>query len=143
MNVLDLPWAKREEKKEEATQPTYLGVRHERIRTARSEGDNIVVEVGAVSGVPSGRYDVAYSAGAKLGDYFYKIKMRRVASRAAVYDQSNLSKGRLRSSYIPGPSAHILIVPPSYSPMNKWRRRAESPTKSGGLRIEDIDMRYR
>ena len=70
---------------------------------------HIIIEVRNMRGITPRKYKVGYNQGQHLNYYLGRLKLRRAASYCAVYDLSNKTKGRLRKTYIPPETAHIVL----------------------------------
>lgn len=102
--------------------PSFLGVRNEAVRDSSTSSQVVQIEVRGVKGSASGSYRLAYLSEAPLSHYLGVLNLKNVASKSAVYDYSNLEKGRCRLHYVPSPGARIVIGPPSYGPALEWQR---------------------
>jgi len=125
VNPLDFPWNQLEKPKpkiKEDPVPNFIGVRNEAVRDDVNAEDHLVVTVQGLTNVPTGEYKVSFSDGQRLGTYLARLKFKHAATYAAVYDTSNLEKGRLRMSYVPTKASKILICPPAYSPLMFMQR---------------------
>ena len=114
MNPLDLPkWGSKPKPKVELSQKkvdSFLGLQNEIVRGDSVAEAHVIIQVmGGIKGVVAQTYKVAFVEGQSLGQYFGRLKLKRAAAYSAVYDQSNLSNGRCRMSYIPRRGAHIVI----------------------------------
>ena len=149
LNPLDLPWAKPPPPEPEGESvPHFIGVRNEVVRDDAGAKEIITIEVRAVSGVPSGKYTLEYTPGQRLSKYLSRLKLKRAATYNAVYDQSNLEKGRCRMSYVPEVGAHITIGPPAYGSAMQYQRSSMDSHELGrrlskGPRVVDIDLTYK
>ena len=114
MNPLDLPkWGSKPKPKVELNQKKvnhFLGVQNEIVRDDSIAEAHVIIQVmGGLKGVASQTYRVAFVEGQPLAQYLGRLKLKRAATYSAVYDQSNLSAGRCRMSYVPKKGAHIVI----------------------------------
>jgi hypothetical protein len=105
----------------ESTSST-LGKRADSVKTTPDSAAYIQIEVRGVKGAPSGSYKLAYSSGAPLKYYLDILNLKNVAAKSAVYDYSNLEKGRCRMHYVPSPDSRIVLGPASYGPAFEWQR---------------------
>jgi hypothetical protein len=145
VNPLKLPWSQREKPKElKKKVPQFIGVRNEAVRDDADAEKKVVFSVRGLTSVPSGRFELAFVPGCSLRTYLTRLKLRHAATYAAVYDQSNLERGRCRMNYIPTADSHILIGPPGTSPMAHLQRSNGDPRpKKKGPRVEDVDITYK
>jgi len=142
MNPLDLPWSSASPKKEpeKERKPNFIGIQNEVVRDDASAPKHITISVRGISGVPSQEFKVAYSEGQPLSKYLMRLKLKRVATYNAVYDQTNLEKGRCRMTYVPQVGAHILIGPPGVGSAYSLQRtnhdaRRLSANMGGGAKV--------
>lgn len=135
MNVLELPWCSGpEDTIEKEKKKSFIGLRNEAVRDNVDTKEFIVVQVRGLKSSASGQYRLAYSAGQSIGKYLRKLKLKRTAAYAAVYDLKNLSHGRCRMSYVPQSGAHILIGPPDISPQLRLQRsRVDAQRLAAGM----------
>jgi hypothetical protein len=129
-------------KKEEDSSPSFLGLKNEAVRDSEASAQCIHIEVRGIKGLAGGSYRLAYSIGSPLKHYLDRLKLRHGATRAAIYDYTNLEHGRCRMHYIPENGARIVIGPPSYGPAYQWQRGDHDAGKlmeqmGGGARFVD------
>ena len=110
---------------------------------AKQANQTITVEIRSVQGHRGGSFVLAWEGG-QLGRYFSKMEIKHLAINNAVYDTTNLEKGRLRLTYHPEPGAHILIGPAALGPNSHLQRQqgGDPRPKRDGPKDEDISMRY-
>ena len=83
----------------------------------------ITIEVHGISKVRAGSYKLPYERDTMLRHYLQRSGLMFVGVKHAMYDTTNYEKGRLRTSYIPAPSAVIMIGPANYSPILRERQQ--------------------
>jgi hypothetical protein len=90
-------------------------------------------------------HSVPYDTRNSLSQYLAVLGLKRYAIYRAVYDLTNLSKGRVRMSYVPASGAVIVIGPPSFSPSSLLLNKADPPVRKETeppKRVEEISLRY-
>jgi len=123
VNPLNIPqWGKPEEPKDGRKVPSFLGVRNEAVRDDVEAEEIITIQVRGLKGTADGIYKLAYSPGTSLGKYLRRLQLRRAATYSAVYDTTNLEKGRCRMTYIPDKGAIILIGQAVFGPVSHLQR---------------------
>lgn len=126
-----------------APRTPYLTREEELAGQAKKAKQTITVDIRSVQGHRGGSFVLAWEGG-QLGRYFSKMEVKHLAINNAVYDTTNLEKGRLRLTYRPEPGAHILIGPAALGPNSHLQRQQGSDPrpKKGGPKDEDVSMRY-
>lgn len=122
LSPLSLPKWGSKPNKEKTTTPDFLGVANEALRDDAGAAEHIIIEVRGLAKFPTGAYKLAYIPGTPLGTYLKRIKLRYAAMTNAVYDYSNLERGRCRMSYIPDKGSKIVIGPPAWGPASHLQR---------------------
>jgi hypothetical protein len=119
---------------------------------ARAE-HSIEIRVAGEGTLPAQTVRMPWVRGYNLGQYLEPLGLKHTATRRAVYDLTNLSKGRLRLYYEPAPNAIISIRHRDDGPMrhrqtnqgadveaiafNMGAKKGQEPPK-----FVDYDMRY-
>lgn len=106
------------------------------------------VEVRGVKGKRNGTYRFAYQAGRTLGAYLDEVQLKYTGIKNAVYDLTNLEKGRLRMNYVPQPKAKIAIGSSRLGPRSHLQRsqvdaEAAARNMGGGARFVDVSLEYK
>jgi hypothetical protein len=120
VNPLNVPWGQRPKLK--SSTPTFLGVRNEIARENSHSEVFITVSVQGVKGAPNGSYKLEWQEGSALKYYLGQLKLITSAAHAALWDETNPDKGRLRLHYIPQRGAHIVLSNPSVSRALQYQR---------------------
>jgi hypothetical protein len=126
-----------------APQERKLSRKEEVAEAALVASQVLKVEIRGVDVAKDGTYSFAYDGERQLGKYLDQLELRRLATRNAVYDMSNLEAGRLRMTYVPSPDTTILIGARDYGPMSHLQR-----TNHDGQRLakrigtESVSMHY-
>lgn len=87
----------------------FISKKEEHTREAAKAQHTIEVRVAADRSKPAESVKLAWSKGKSLGEYLSPIGLKMAAVRRAVYDMTNLGRGRLRLYYEPEPGAIIQI----------------------------------
>lgn len=123
-------WKAKPKMEDGFTSPNFLGVTNEVLRDEAGAAEHITIEVRGLAKFPSGTYKLAFVSGASLGDYLKRVKLRYAGMTNAVYDYTNLEKGRCRMSYIPQKGARIVIGRADMGPAFQFQR-----TTADGMRL--------
>lgn len=143
MNPLNIPQWGKEPKKEERKSPSFIGVQNEAVRDDAEADNQITIQVRGIKGTPEGTFKLAHSPGMSLGKYLRRLKLKRAATYASVYDTTNLERGRCRMTYVPEKGAHILIGPIGYGPSSHMQRTSVDAQQvaanmGGGAKIVEL-----
>jgi hypothetical protein len=126
IDPLNLPWGSKNKKTlpetREAATPAYLGLRNEAVRDGLQAPRRIKIQVSGIDGTPSATYEVAYQHGVQLKYYLDQLRLKHLASRAAMRDLSNPGVARLRLNYVPTEKSHITLGNPSVSSVMHLQR---------------------
>lgn len=113
MNPLYIPkWDTKKKKKGKSlkTVEHFLGVQNEAVKDDASASSHITINIaGGIRGNDPQTYKLAYSEGQSLGQYLGRLKLKKAGIYNAVYDQTNLSNGRCRMTYVPRRGSIITI----------------------------------
>lgn len=146
MNPLDLPnW-----KKKKPELPTFgrsashLGLKAEVTIVDKDAEHHVIIEVRGAKGVHPGQYKVAYRKGCSLGDYLRRLRLKRTACYSAVYDINNKKTGRLRMTYVPTETSHIVIGNRGLGVSTQFQRSSIDAQRvaaqmGGGRKVVEVD----
>lgn len=131
MNPLDIPsWGKKKKEVEDLRRtPHFIGVQNEAVRDDSGAKKHVTIEVRGVKGNSNSSFPLAHTPGMKLSRYLSRLKLKRAATYAAVYDITNLENGRCRMSYIPRPGSHIVIGSPAAGSATHLQRTSHDATR--------------
>lgn len=146
MNPLDLPkWGPKPKPKPfEKTVDQYIGLQNEVVRDDSGAEDHISVQVfGGIKGTVAETYKVTYVEGQTLGQYLSRLKLKRAAAYNAVYDQTDLERGRCRMSYVPTKDSHITIGRAVVGSATQFQRTNHDAQRiasnmGGGARVVEV-----
>jgi len=125
-----------EPKKEQKTAaPPFAGVKKAVLCSASVP--HVTVELTAQDRMGGRTYMVPYRKGTTVAGYLGLMSMKHYAIRLAVYDKTNLQKGRVRMRYVPKEGAHLFLCPRSMGPKTHLQRGSgDRPTTQQEREIE-------
>ena len=146
MNPLDLPkWGPKPKPKPfEKKIEHFLGVQNEVVRDDAGADAHITIQVlGGIKGTNPQSYKVAFTEGQPLGQYLGRLKLKRAAAYSAVYDQTDLSRGRCRMSYVPKKGSHITLGRAAVGSATQHQRSSHDAQKlaanmGGGAKVVEV-----
>jgi hypothetical protein len=110
VNPLHLPKWNIKKKKPLHEVEHFLGIQNEVVRDDADAKSHITIKAaGGIRGSETQTYKVEHIEGQSLGQYLGRLKLKRAGIYSAVYDQTNLSNGRCRMTYVPKGGAVITI----------------------------------
>jgi hypothetical protein len=146
VNPLHLPsWKKKEpELPARNNRASHLGLKAEVMIVDKDAEHHVVIEVRGVKGAHPGKYKVAYVEGRMLGDYLRRLRLKRVACYSAVYDITNKKTGRLRMTYVPSETSHIVLGNRSTGVSTKYQRSSIDAQRvatrmGGGRKVVEVE----
>jgi hypothetical protein len=147
LNPLQLPdWTKKKKPELPARdkRASHLGLKAEVTIIDKDAKHHVIIEVRGVKGTHPGKYKLAYVKGCMLGDYLRRLRLKRTACYSAVYDITNKKTGRLRMTYVPTETSHVVIGNRGLGVSTKFQRTSIDAQRvaanmGGGRKVVEVE----